>query len=50
MKVFKFLENRGILLKGTTRKVSSQEARFLTFLRPLMAADLPLMQNVLNII
>ena len=29
MKVMKSLENRGILLKGTTRKVTSQEGAFL---------------------
>ena len=38
MKVMKSLENRGILLKGTTRKVTSQEGAFLKFLRPLMTA------------
>ena len=47
MKVIKSLENRGILLKGTTRKITSQEGRFLNFPRPLMTAGLPLMKNVL---
>ena len=28
MKVIKYLENRGILLKGTTRKITSQEGGF----------------------
>ena len=48
MKVIKSLENRGILFKGTTRKITSQEGGFLNFLRPLMTAGLPLMKNVLN--
>ena len=48
MKVIKSLENRGILLKGTNRKVTSQEGGFLIFLRPLMTAGLPLMKNVLT--
>ena len=34
MKVIKSLENRGILLKGTTRKITSQEGGFLNILRP----------------
>ena len=37
IKVIKSLENRAILLKGTTRKIISQERRFLQFLRLLMA-------------
>ena len=41
MKVIKSLENREILLKGTTRKITSQEGGFLNFLRPLMTAWLP---------
>ena len=35
--MIKSLENRAILLKGTTRKIISQERRFLKFLRLLMA-------------
>ena len=46
MKVIKLLENRGILIKGTTRKITSQEGGFLDFLRPLMTAGLPLMKSV----
>ena len=46
IKLIRSLENRGILLKGTTRKTASQG--FLNFLRPLMAAGLPLMKNVLT--
>ena len=46
MKVFKSLENRGILLKGTTRKIISQNRKFLNFLRPLMPSGLPLMKSV----
>ena len=41
MKAIKSLENRGILLKGTTRKFTSQEGGFLNFLKPLMIAGLP---------
>ena len=48
IKVIKPLENRGILLKGTTGKITSQEGRFLNFLRPLMTAGLPLMKSVLK--
>ena len=48
MKVIKSLQNRGILLKGTTRKIAGQEGGFLNFLRPLMTAGLPLMKNVLT--
>ena len=36
IKIIKSLENIGILLKGTTTKVSIQEGVFLNFLRPLM--------------
>ena len=48
MKAIKSLENREILLKGTTTKTTSQEGGFLSFLGPLMTASLPLMQNVLT--
>ena len=44
----KSLENRGILLKGTTKKFNSQEGEFLSFLRPLMSDGFPLMKNVLT--
>ena len=46
MKVIKSLENRGILLKGTTRKITSQEGGFLSFLRPLMTTGLSFMNNI----
>ena len=46
MKVIKSLEQRGILLKVTTRKITSQEGRFLNLLRPLMTGGLLLMKNV----
>ena len=46
MKVIKPSENRRILLKGTTRKINSQERGFLTCLRPLTTVGLPLMKNV----
>ena len=35
-------------MKGTARKIISQEGGFLNFVRPLMAAGLPLMRNVLT--
>ena len=41
IEVIKSLENRGILLKGTNTKFTSQEGGFLNFLRPLMTAGLP---------
>ena len=47
MKVIKPLENRYTLLKGATTKITSQEGRFLNFLRPVMTAGLPLIRNVL---
>ena len=48
MKVIQSLENRLILLKGTTRKITSQEEGFLNFLRPLMTACSPLMKMALT--
>ena len=48
IKVIRSLENTGILLIGTTRKMISQEGRFFNFLRPLMTFSLPLMKNVLT--
>ena len=35
-------------MKGTTRKITSQEGGFLNFLGPLMTAGLPLMKSVLT--
>ena len=46
MKVIKSLENRGILLKGTSRKITSQKRGFLNFLRVLMTAGLPLTKSL----
>ena len=46
--VIRSLEKTGILLIGTTRKMISQEGRFLNFLRPLMTTSLPLMKNLLT--
>ena len=43
VKIIRSLENRGVLLKGTIRKITSQDGEFLSFLRPLMTAGLPLM-------
>ena len=48
MRVIKSLENRGTLLKGTTRKVISKKGGFLNFLRPLRTAGLPIMKSVLT--
>ena len=47
MKVIKSLENRGISLKGTTRKIPNQKGGSLNFFRPLMRAGLPLQKSVL---
>ena len=49
VKVIKSLENRVILLKGTTRKITSQEGGFLNFLRRLMTAGLPLMKSIIRL-
>ena len=46
-KVIRYLENRGISLKRTAIKISSQEREFLNFLGPLMTAGLPLIKSVL---
>ena len=48
IKVIRSLENRKNFLKETTKKITSQEGRFLNFLRTLMTAVLPLMENVLT--
>ena len=47
MKVITPLENKGITLKGTTTKITTQERGFTNLLTPLMTAGLPLMKNVL---
>ena len=46
MKIIKSIENKGILLIGSTRKITNQEGGFLDFLRSLMTAGLPLMKSV----
>ena len=43
MKVINYLENTGILIKRTNKKINSQEGGFLNFLRALMTTGLPLM-------
>ena len=48
MKVIKSVENREILLKGSAAKITSQEGRFLNFLRPFITAGLSLMKSVLT--
>ena len=47
-KTIKSLEDRGILLKITTGKITSQEGGLLNFLRTLMTAGLRLIKNVLT--
>ena len=47
MIVIKSLENRGILFKGTTTKITSQEGGFLNFLRLLTTVDLTLIKTAL---
>ena len=42
IKVIMSLENGGIFLKGTTRRITSHDVRFSNFLRPLMKAGLPI--------
>ena len=44
MNAIRFLKNTWILLKGTTRKITSQEGGFLNFLRRLMITGLSLMK------
>ena len=48
MKVIKSLEDKGILIKGGTRKFTVQKGGFLIFLRPIRTAGLPLMKSVLT--
>ena len=48
MKVTNSSQNREILLKGTTRKITSPERGALNILRPLMTAGLPLLKSVLT--
>ena len=48
MKVIKSLENRGILVKERTRKITSQEGGFFKFLRPLMTVGVLLIKCVLS--
>ena len=47
IKVIRSFENRGILLKGTTEKISGQDGElFSSFLGPLETVGLPLMKNI----
>ena len=48
MKVIESLENRGILWKGTTAKITSQKEGFMNFVRPFLTAGLPLMKSALT--
>ena len=45
MKVIRYLENRIILLKETTRKIISQQGCFHNFLRILITAGLSIMNS-----
>ena len=45
IKIISSLEHRGILLKGSTRKIASQEEGFLNFVRLLISVGLPLMKR-----
>ena len=51
-KVMRLLKNRAVLLKGITRKITSQKEGSLNFLRPLMPAGLPwcISRNVIRYI
>ena len=48
IKVIMSLENRGILLKETTRRITCQDVGSSNFLRPLMRAGLPIMKSLLT--
>ena len=48
IKVIKSIENSGILFKGTTRKITSQEGGFLNFPKLSMTVVLPLMKSLLE--
>ena len=48
MKVIRSIKNRWILLKGSNRKIASQQGVFLSFVKSLMSVGLPLMKNVLT--
>ena len=48
MKVIRFLENRGILLKGTIKKKYLPKEQFLNFLRQLITDGLPLMKSIVT--
>ena len=50
VKVIKSIENRGILLKGRTREITSQQGGFLIFPRLLVTTSLPLMKRVLTLL
>ena len=47
IKVISYLENRGILLKGTARKNISQEGGFFNFIWPLMTVRTSLAKSIL---
>ena len=42
------LKNKGILLKGTTKKIVNQEKGFFVFHKLLMTAGLPLMKTLVT--
>ena len=50
IKVIRSLENSGVLLKGTTKKITTQEEGFLNFLKPLIIASLPLINQRITVL
>ena len=48
IKVIKSLEKTGILVKGSTSKITSQKGGFLDFLKALITAGLLLIKNILT--
>ena len=48
IKDIKSLEKIGILVKGSSSKITSQKGGFLNFLKPLITAGLLLIKNILT--
>ena len=48
MEVIRSIENKEMLLKEISRKVSCQEKELISFIAPLTRVALPLMKNVLK--
>ena len=49
MKVIKSFETRGLLLKGSTTKIATQEGGFFNFFTPLITAGFPLIKSMLTL-